>query len=129
MVVPSLAALLSDPPIEVACNGGPVLGTGFFDEAGEQVVFLLGPSSLDELGVEYLLPSVKALRVGATGDALSDLLPVSNLVVLDSVLQSGVLNERVKTDCVRGYVLINEPHLFRGPGAFIRSRACETGVI
>ena len=65
VVVPSLAALLSDAAGKLLRDFGPLLRAKLADELDDLVVLLLGPRALDELGVEDLLPAVEALDVRA----------------------------------------------------------------
>ena len=65
MVVPSLAALLSDAAGKLMRDFGPLLRAKLADELDDLIVLLLGPRALDELGVEDLLPAVEALDVRA----------------------------------------------------------------
>tara|TARA_B100000405_G_scaffold295512_1_gene249585 strand:- start:533 stop:1300 length:768 start_codon:yes stop_codon:yes gene_type:complete len=65
VVVPSLAALLSDAAGKLMRDFGPLLRAKLADELDDLIVLLLGPRALDELGVEDLLPAVEALDVRA----------------------------------------------------------------
>ena len=70
VVVPSLAALLSDAAGKLMRDFGPLLRAKLADELDDLIVLLLGPRALDELGVEDLLPAVEALDVRALLEVL-----------------------------------------------------------
>mmetsp|Transcript_47604 Transcript_47604/g.114278 ORF Transcript_47604/g.114278 Transcript_47604/m.114278 type:complete len:306 (+) Transcript_47604:1197-2114(+) len=91
VVVPSLAALLSDAAGKLLRDFGPLLRAELADELDDLVVLLLGPRPLDELGVEDLLPAVEALDVRALLEILGDLLPVLALVLRHGAAEDVVL--------------------------------------
>ena len=75
MVVPSLPALLADSARKVVGDLGPLLGAMLVNQGKQHAVLHVSPRSFDQGGVQYLLPSVKALDVSPTDEFLGDPLP------------------------------------------------------
>lgn len=63
MVVPSLAALLADPALEVFGDEGPFAWSVLVDQVDYALVLFLGPGTFDQIGLEMVLPSGAALNV------------------------------------------------------------------
>ena len=66
VIVPSLPTLLADATRQVLCDRGPFLSPSGLDKRQDKLIFLFTPRSLDQLWVEYLLPSMEALDVCST---------------------------------------------------------------
>ena len=75
VVVPSFPALLANASIELGCDEGPVLGPVLLNQHDYLLIFLLRPRSLNQVGVEDLLPPMEALDVRAIFKVLGNLLP------------------------------------------------------
>jgi len=63
------------------------------------IVFLISPGPFNQLRVQYLLPSVEALDISASGQTFRDFLPVLAIVMVDSVKEMQVLINGPVTLC------------------------------
>ena len=82
MVVPPLPALLPDPSREVGSDQRPLLGPVLLHQLHDLGILVLGPGSLDQGGLEDLLPAVQALHLGTAWDLERDELPVLGPVLV-----------------------------------------------
>ena len=73
---------------------GPLLSPIALDKRQYELVLLLRPGPLHELRVEYFLPPMQALHVGAPIKALCDLLPILAIVSLNGPSELLVLLRR-----------------------------------
>lgn len=90
--VPTFSALFCSAARDVFCNLGPRLLLALrLEEHKQLVVFLLRPHTLDETGLEHLLPPLEALHMVASFNALCDGLPVRALVLVYSLAELLVL--------------------------------------
>jgi hypothetical protein len=92
MIVPSFSALLSNSSREMVGNLSPFLRTIDVDQVQQEPVFNISPRSLNQRRVEHLLPSMKALNIRPSLQALSDFLPVLATVDPDSFSQLRVFS-------------------------------------
>lgn len=90
MIVPSLSTLFSDAAGKVLCNLSPLCGPQPTYEFKNQVVFLIAPGTLNQIGVKDLLPTMETLHVGAPWEAFCDFLPVLAHVFFDRFPEYGV---------------------------------------
>lgn len=91
VVVPALAALLSDATWDFISNRGPLLWPMLNHSHKKGLVFKLAPGPLDQERVEHFLPSVEALDVSATLQLLGNLLPILTFEFLYCLLELLVL--------------------------------------
>ena len=75
MVVPSLAALLADPALEVFGDEGPFAWSVLVDQVDYALVLFLGPGTFDQIGLEMVLPSGAALNVCSARQVVWDFTP------------------------------------------------------
>lgn len=76
VVVPTLTALLTESPLELASNEGPFLVPMDLDQPHHCGVFLRRPWPFDEARFEDFLPSMQTLNIASAGKSISNLLPV-----------------------------------------------------
>mmetsp|Transcript_33230 Transcript_33230/g.98762 ORF Transcript_33230/g.98762 Transcript_33230/m.98762 type:complete len:262 (+) Transcript_33230:1740-2525(+) len=76
VIVPALPALLPQSSLELLGDERPLLLPVLMDQLCHLRVLLGSPRTLDQSGLEDLLPSMEALDVGAIGEDFGDLLPV-----------------------------------------------------
>ena len=74
--MPAFSTLLANSAGKVLGNLCPLFGSSLLDKLDDQLVLELSPRALDELRVEYFLPSVQTLYVGASFELARDLLPL-----------------------------------------------------
>ena len=91
VVVPALADLLPEPPREVLCDLGPLLGPKVAHERDDLFILLLRPRTLHEVRVEVLRVPVAALHLGAARDSVRARCPRLTSVLLDRLAQTPVL--------------------------------------
>jgi hypothetical protein len=89
--VPPLSTLLANATRQVLCDRGPLLSPSGLDKRQDKLIFLLTPWPFDQLWVEYLLPSVEALDVCPTAEALCDFLPVLAFEFIDGHCELSIL--------------------------------------
>ena len=87
VVMPTFAALFSDPPWQRCGDVAPVLSPQFVDHLGQDTVLFCGPRSFDHCWIENFLPSVKALDVRTIVKERRYSFPVLGAVVLDQFPQ------------------------------------------
>lgn len=75
MVVPSLPALLTDSTRKMVGDLGPLLGAMLVNQRKQHAILHVSPRSLDQGGVQDLLPSVEALDVSPADEFLGNPLP------------------------------------------------------
>lgn len=85
VVVPALAALLSDAPWECLRDVRPVLGSELFNIFREFLVFLGCPGTFDHGGIEDFLPAMQALDIGSVVEVRCNLLPVFCAKLVDEL--------------------------------------------
>ena len=87
VVVPALAALLTNASRKSLSDVGPVLGAVLVHVLGQLGVLLSTPGSFHHGRVEHLLPSMQALNVRSLVQEGRDLLPVLGAELLHQLRQ------------------------------------------
>lgn len=76
MIVPTFPTLLAETSRELACNERPLLLSVNLDQSCDRSVFFWCPGTLDETGLEHLLPPMETLDVAATRKVRGNLFPI-----------------------------------------------------
>jgi hypothetical protein len=81
MVVPPLPALLADPSRQLLSDLRPFLRADAAHELDDRLVFLVGPRTLGQTGVENFRPSVKALHFRLPDEVIRHELPILSVQI------------------------------------------------
>lgn len=96
MIVPALAALLSDATLNIVSDLAPILSAVDANLIDQPPIFLFSPGTLHHLWVKNFLPPVKALHVRAVLQALSNTFPILGAHLSYQFSEALVLHSRIK---------------------------------